>query len=907
MSKTENHLPVPAPEVAPELPPAPAPAYGAAYFASHCGIAYERNEHWLTFFGDIADHVTRDIAPESTLDVGCAMGFLVEALADRGVDAYGVDISDFAIGQVRPDMRQRCRVGTALEAFGRRFDLITCIEVIEHLSAADAETVVQNLCDHTDDVIFSSTPTDHREETHFNVNPPEHWAELFARFGFQRDLTYDLGYLAPWAMRFRRSRDPLPRLVREYERELWHLRNEAQQRNEVLMAQMAELASLRTANAASEIARLKAEVDKLSMELSAEQPRLFEMSKVMLEQAEELRHWRDSVAGRIAHALQRGLTRTAPPGTRRRRSLHRVARAGVVLGTEGPGGLRRAMRTRRGSVEQLEREQQEQYDEWRRRHEPTVSELDRMRRDNREWTARPLVSIIMPTYNSEAAWIHPAIDSVLGQVYENWELCIADDASTAPHVRAILDRYAAADPRIKVVVRQHNGGIAAASASALELATGEFVALLDHDDLLRPHALHRVVERLRSAPDTDIVYSDEDILLRDGRYGKPFFKPDWSPDMLLSVNYVCHFLVIRRQLVDSAGGFRPGFDGAQDHDLLLRTTEQARGIGHIPDVLYSWRQVPGSVALSGEAKMYAYDSGKRAVEEALLRRGLSATVSLGKQLGNYHVRLAVIGQPQVAIVIPTRDRVELLRECIGSVENLSTYRNWSITIIDNDSVDPATLAYFEQSPHRVVRKPGYFNYSRLINFGRSLIDAPYLLTLNNDVTVISPDWIEALLEQAQRPEVGVVGARLLYPNGRPQHEGIAVGNVRGGHMAANLDAGWMGRIIRDVSAVSGACQMVKTAVFDAVGGYDEALPVAYNDVDFCLRVRDAGHLIVYTPHAELGHRESASRGTLDPAEDHEYFWARWGVVGGIRDPYFSPHVRGLNPLDVRLDPLPGER
>ena len=246
--------------------------------------------------------------------------------------------------------------------------------------------------------------------------------------------------------------------------------------------------------------------------------------------------------------------------------------------------------------------------------------------------------------------------------------------------------------------------------------------------------------------------------------------------------------------------------------------------------------------------------------------------------------------------------------CIESIESRSTYSNWTITIIDNDSVDPETLSYLKTTPHKVVRKPGHFNYSRLVNLGRSQIDAPYMLTVNNDVTVISRDWIEALLEQVQRPEVGVAGGRLLYPDGRVQHEGIGLGNVRGGYIAANLDAWWMGRVIRDVSAVTGACQMVKVAVFDEVGGYDETLQVGFNDVDFCLRVHKAGYLIVYTPFAELIHPESASRGrTLDPIADYEIFWNRWGVEGGIHDPYLSPHVRDLNPLQLRLHRIPTDR
>jgi GT2 family glycosyltransferase len=617
----------------------------------------------------------------------------------------------------------------------------------------------------------------------------------------------------------------------------------------------------------------------------------------------DLTNLRDSGAGRIAGAVQRAARLVAPPKSRRQRSLHRAVRAAIVLRDEGPSGLRRAIRERdRPAVIQA------QYDEWRSRHEPTWEDLNALRHQNRLWRMRPLVSIIMPTYDPQESWLRPAIESVLGQVYENWELCIADDASTADHVAQVLDQYAAADPRIKVVRRSENGGIAAASASALEVATGEFIALLDHDDLLRPHALHRAVELLQSDAQLDVIYSDEDMLLSDGQYGKPFFKPDWSPDLLLSVNYVCHFLVLRRDLAESVGGFRPGFDGAQDHDLVLRATEKARHIGHVPDVLYAWRQVPGSVALAGDAKMYAYEAGRRAVEEALSRRGLAGTVTRHKDLGRYRIRLDIVGNPAVAILIPTRDRVELLRKCIESIEGVSTYSNWTITIVDNDSVDAETLAYLARSPHQVVRKPGHFNYSRLINVGRAHVDAPYMLTVNNDVTVVTPDWIEALLEQGQRAEVGVVGGRLLYPDGRVQHEGIGIGNVRGGYIAANLDAEWMGRIIRNVSAVTGACQLVKTAVFDEVGGYDETLQVGFNDVDFCLRVQKAGYLVVYTPHAELIHPESASRGkALDPAADYELFWSRWGVDGGIHDPYLSRHLRDLNPLQLRLDRLPTDR
>jgi len=694
----------------------------------------------------------------------------------------------------------------------------------------------------------------------------------------------------------------LDRLLRQSERELQVARQAAQEQRGIIEAQSEEIAVLRMSD-------LGREVERLTDELAAQRTLMTQTYEAMRKQEQDVIAWRASGAVRLAYMIQRGTTLVAPPGTARQRGLRRTVLAGMRIARVGRTALRQILPNRGvGQFAESGTNSLVQYDAWREIHDPTAADLERMRRENGLWDVRPLVSIIMPTYNPEPSWVRGAIDSVAEQVYENWELCISDDASTGSHVQTLLARHAAADPRIKLVLREQNGGIADASASALEIATGEFVAFLDHDDVLRPHALHRVVEHLLSVPQTDVVYSDEDILLPGGRRASPHFKPDWSPDLLLSVNYMCHLLVARRVLVEQIGGFRQGFDGAQDHDLILRLTEKAEQVGHVSDILYSWTQVAGSVAAAPRAKMYAYEAGRRAVRDALDRRGVKATVSFGDQLGTYHVRRAVIGEPGVAIIIPTRDHLDLLRECLNSVETLSTYRNWSITIVDNGSIEPETLDFLAGTVHAVVRRPGPFNYSELINFGRSQVDAQYLLLINNDIVTITPDWIEALLEHAQRSEVGTVGARLVYPGGTTQHEGIGLGNICMASTAVNLDAGWMGRVVRDVSAVTGACQMVRSSVFDEVGGYDEALPLAYNDVDFCLRVHKAGYLIVYTPHAELSHPESASRGkALDPLADYELFWSRWGAAGGIRDPYLSPHIRDLNPLQLRLDRIPVDR
>jgi O-antigen biosynthesis protein len=697
------------------------------------------------------------------------------------------------------------------------------------------------------------------------------------------------------------ARADLDHRLRQSERELQLAREAAQEQREIIVAQAEEIAALRASD-------LRPEVERLADELAAQHIMLTQTYEAMRKQEQDVSAWRASGAVRLAYFIQRGTTLLAPPGTARQRGLRRTVLAGMRLARGGRTALHKVLPERGvGRFLEAGKNGQAQYDRWREIHEPTAAELERMRRDNGMWELRPLISIIMPTYNPEPDWIRRAIDSVTGQVYENWELCIADDASTESHVHTLLARHAAADPRIKLVLREQNGGIADASASALQIATGEFVAFLDHDDVLRPHALQRVVEYVRSSPHTDIVYSDEDLLLSGGRRGSPHFKPDFSPDLLLSVNYMCHLLVARRALVEQVGGFRQGFDGAQDHDLILRLTEAAHQVGHVPDVLYSWTQVEGSVAAAPTAKMYAYEAGRRAVRDALDRRGVKATVSFGDQLGTYSVRRAVLGEPEVAIIIPTRDRVDLLRECLTSVETLSTYKNWTITIVDNGSVEAETLDFLEGTGHAVVRRAGPFNYSELMNFGRSQVDAQYLLMINNDIVTTTPDWIEALLEHAQRPEVGAVGARLVYPDGTTQHEGIGLGNICMASTAVNLDAGWMGRVVRDVSAVTGACQMVRSSVFDEVGGYDEAMPLAYNDVDFCLRVRATGRLVVYTPHAQLSHREGASRGRTHQLADEELFWRRWGREGGIADPYISPHLRSLNPLQLRLGGQPTDR
>ncbi len=887
--------------------------YGENYYATYAGGPYERNEQWLGFAGRIADRLVEDINPTTSLDAGCAMGFLVEALRDRGVEAYGVDLSEYALSRAREDIKPYLRHASLTEPLPQRYDLITCIEVLEHLSPEDAELAIANLCSHTDDIVMSSTPTEYGEASHINVQPAEYWAERFARQGFYRDTDYDATFLISWAVRFRRSSEPVHLLVKRYERAYARLQEEtASRRNaigdrdhriEVLRAQLAA--------AEAELSRLRAEeakVYRLNEDLSLLQSLLVESERRLAEitaENESMRAALDSVTWRLGQRLRNSAERVAPAGSRRGITVRRTARAALILTEQGPRGLTQRIRQR--SREDHPRdagleESTARYLEWLKMSQPTSGELERMRVDSEAWTERPLVSIVMPVYNSPAQVLGAAIDSVVAQTYTNWELCIADDASPDSRVRQLLERYAAAEPRIKLVFRESNGGIAAASNSALQLATGELVAFLDHDDVLAPQALFRMVEHTSAHPEVGLIYSDEDKLRPDGTRADPFFKPDWSPDLFTSVNYVCHFTVIRRDLIEQVGGFREGYDGSQDYDLFLRVVDTGTGVGHVPDILYSWRQIEGSTAVIGDAKPRAYDAGRRAIEDSLSRRGVDGRVEVARVPTRYEVRRRIIGRPLVSIVIPTRDRLELLRAAIDSVERTTTYANYHILIVDNDSRDPATLEYLRTCGHDVLPHPGPFNYSKIVNAGVAATRGDHILLLNNDVEVIEPSWMEAMLEHSQRPEVGAVGARLLFPDGRPQHEGVGVGM---GWLAGNLDhQGYfaLGMTTRNCSAVTGACMMVPRTVWDEVGGLDETLHVAFNDVDFCLRIRERNYWIVFTPLAELYHNESASRGRLHPTADEAVLIDRWGTFEDIYDPFINANVLHFNPLTLRSRP-----
>ena len=531
--------------------------------------------------------------------------------------------------------------------------------------------------------------------------------------------------------------------------------------------------------------------------------------------------------------------------------------------------------------------------------------IDRLRQ-------RPIISVVMTTYSSDAYMLYDAVASVLTQLYPHWELCIADDASPEPGKRLAVAAFAGEDPRIKFVQRETNGGIAAATNSALALATGEFVAFLDHDDILAERALYEIAAELDLHPNADLIFSDEDKIDEKGQRSQPHHKTAWNAELMLGVNAANHLTVIRRSLVSALGGVRESFDGAQDHDLVLRAAERATParIRHIPWVLYHWRQRTTSGSFSRTRAAECAAAAARAVGEHLERTGQPATVEEVDLTARWlRVRRPLPDpKPMVSLIVPTRDRADLLAQAADGVLAGTDYGPLELLIIDNGSEDPATHALLERlkaDPRvRILSAPGPFNFSGLNNLAAAGARGEVLVLLNNDISMIRPDWLDEMIAQAIRPNVGAVGAKLYYPDDTLQHAGVVlgVGDVPekvAGHLYAGAGdgPGYQGHLAlaRNVSAVTAACLAIRKAVYDEVGGMDaQHLAVAFNDVDLCLKIRDAGYDIVWTPHAALYHHESASRGSDLAPEKLARFQAevrvmrdRWGPVLDT-DPFYGP-------------------
>lgn len=571
----------------------------------------------------------------------------------------------------------------------------------------------------------------------------------------------------------------------------------------------------------------------------------------------------------------------------------------------------------------------QEYNAWFLQNYPSETKLQIQRQDSAKFAKRPLISIVVPTYNTDKKHLIACLDSVLAQTYDNWQLCIADDASNLGHVKQIIEEYAKKDNRIRYVFRSKNGHICKASNSAARLAKGEFIALLDHDDLLWPNALYEVVKTINQHPDTDFIYTDEDKVEEDGIvHRNPVFKPDFSFYFLRSTNYICHFSIFRRSLFEKVGGFRDGYEGAQDWDLFLRFSNSTDKIRHIPTVLYSWRLSPSSTAMDAHAKNYAIRAQKRALKDDLEARGIKGTVTSSPyNLGIWITAPAVKDKPLVSIIIPTHDMREYVERCVASILQKTTYQNYEIILVENNSKKRSTFDYYrslkDEERVKVVKwdKNKQFNYSEVCNYGADHSKGEYLLMLNNDTEVMEPAWIERMLGFAQLPDVGAVGAQLLFPNNTYQHAGIVVGIGSelpvANHPFTNSDVRnnddfkeLFVQSIRESAGVTAACLMVARDKFEKIKGFDPTLRVTFNDVDLCLKLHAEGWHNLYLPQVRLYHHESVSVGRVNVNRDMkelndaaELMIRRWADIFKD-DPYYNPNFSKLSTnygLDIRKD------
>ncbi len=560
-----------------------------------------------------------------------------------------------------------------------------------------------------------------------------------------------------------------------------------------------------------------------------------------------------------------------------------------------------------GSEKDVYVNSQDPYVIYQYRHALSEDELTKMAKDIEKFKYQPLISIILPVYNPPERFLYECLDSIIDQVYENIEICIADDCSTNPQIKKIIESYKKRDFRIKTIYRTENGHISACSNSALDLATGDYCVLVDHDDTITKDCVFELVKCINKTQ-ADVIYSDEDKIDLDGKNVLPFFKSDWAPESFTTKNYLCHVSCIKKTLVDKVGGFRITYEGAQDYDLLLRVTEIAENIQHIPKILYHWRMHAESTAYEGSTKSYAYIAGQRALQDSLFRKNIRGTVEILPNYGGYCTHYEIMSKDKITIFIPTKNNADVLKTCIDSIYAKSTYTHFEIVVVSNNSDEPALfelLKNYQNNKSNFIwfelNEP--FNFSKLMNACAEKASGEYYLLLNNDMEIITPNWMEGMLEQAQRKEIGAVGAKLLYPNDNVQHAGVVIG-ISGvaGHIFTGFHKthyGYFGNLMgtTNYSAVTGACLMCRKEVYEQVNGFTEEFTVEYNDTDFCLKILEAGYRNVYLPHVELYHYESLTRGhpfaTKSSYEKHlrevKLFKDTWQKYIDS-DPYYNPNL-----------------
>lgn len=1041
------------------------------FYEKNGGGNYEEKEQWMPFFYGIADEIIKRYNPKTVLDAGCAMGYLVEALRDRGVEAYGIDISEYAIHAVRKDIRPFCAVNSITESipytFPQKFDLIITIEVLEHLFPEDSAIAIANLCQYTDMIIFSSTPSDIEDRTHVNVQQREYWARIFAKNNFYRELSQPMEFISPWAMVFVKKHD-IEKIIFDYE---MHLRinelekkklateenNKARENGEVFENQLQIFYDY--GNGFSEENSIKIPYEGLNFSTSVAIPE--KVVAVRIDPAEgifcavidfkaETECENCCVQTKDAEQIDNTyIFYTKDPQfiiERQNVKFDNLVIRGTVLNFEEKeeekillqvlrdANLHGIQKLKEKEVEiknlleeyamlQEEKDKKihdllEQVEQWTTRYQTTVDTqeklitqlehytthyhaavnqreelkaqlaqvqiqynvisnatcwkmtaplrwiLDRtkqMLKKNRytylfckglkclkqngvvyTWNKvkgwrkyrlnfqnalQPLYSeadleaqkhynfsknikfsILVPLYNTPERFLREMIESVQAQTYGNWELCMADGSDeNHKDVEKICKLYVKKDKRVKYRKLEKNYGISGNTNACIEMATGEYIGLFDHDDILHPAALYENMKVI-CGQKADFIYTDENTFHNKPEDAYcPHFKPDYAPDTLRTNNYICHFTVFKRSLLDIVGEFRSCCDGSQDYDMVLRLTEQAKKIVHIPKILYYWRAHHGSVATDVAAKPYVIEAAHKALSDHLERIHLEGKVLDTSVPSMYRIKYMLKEESLVSIIIPNKDHVDDLKKCIDSIITTTTYENYEIIVVENNSTKERTWEYYQKikalsNVKVVIWDEKHFNYSAINNYGAQFVQGKYIVLLNNDTEIISGDWLQEMLMFVQRNDVGAVGAKLYYPDDTIQHAGLGIGLLTlAGHYHRNFPRnhpGYMGRLIyaHNVSAVTAACMMIPQSVWNEMNGLDESFEVAFNDVDLCMRIRKAGYLIVWTPYAELYHYESKSRGLDDTPEKQKRFEGevkrfqeRWAKELQAGDPYYNPN------------------
>lgn len=871
-------------------------------------VKYFEDDNVKDNLKNIAAKIVRDFSPKTVLDCSCVGGYLVRYLSELGVEAYGISYSDYIINKIEPPYKSNCYSCSILDGLPQElppdYDLVVCFQDVKYVNFLYFEEVICKISKLSRNVLFGYFSVQDHPHVEYAV---DRISTFFAKNNMFRSLRnlFDTPYFKVAIYEKVDDKD-IHKVVEEYE---GYIKNKAFiekrliSQNKYLNDKVLKYSqnSVIFKNFNYKYYKLKKEMADLKL-----QNRALRITENMYGEIKNAFFWKITKPARVVVDFFKWLLKNF------RSILFKVLRSMqpkkiksfivFVLRFGLIAGVKQLFKVNKNITHLV------LFREYFKKVSPTKKELEYQRRFN--FNKRLIFSVVVPLYNTPIKFLKAMIESVINQTYPYWQLCLADGSDdTCLYVKKCCEEYMAADSRIIYKKLDKNMGISENTNAALKLATGDYIALLDHDDMLAPTALFenaRVIEEKGA----DFIYSDEMTFTNDNLYDITFmnFKPDFAPDTLLTNNYICHLSVFSKKLQEKVGFFSSEYDGSQDYDFVLRLSEHAKLIYHIPKLLYYWRASANSVASDVSAKPYCIESGKKAIAAHLSRIGRKAKVLDTKYPSTYKIEYSIKGEPLVSILIPNKDHLVDLSVCVKSILEKSTYKNFEIVIIENGS-DFETLDYYkvlEKKDNRikVVYYKGGFNYSAINNFGIKFVKGDYFIFLNNDTEIISPNWIEEMLMFAQRSDVGAVGAKLYYEDDTIQHAGVVIGILGlAGHVYRHLPKHVVGycfrpMLVQNLSAVTAACFMTSRSAFNKVGGFDEDIKVAFNDVDFCLRLRQAGFLVVFTPYAELYHYESKSRGSDNDTPSKfarfsyevELMCKRWEKILKDGDPYYNKNL-----------------